>query len=124
MRVKKSFNAERSEKIAKLYLSGLKNVSIRTSPIRGKYDFIISPKKDLNRTVNVEVKAIDEKTNIREKYIGMRARLIKEKSPSVIFYIDGKNERGSFEIINENSISSLYNLSGSSVSNQISKLLK
>lgn len=124
MKTKKSFKAERSEKIAKVYLSGVKNINIHSSLIRSKYDFLISPKKDLSKTIIVEVKAVDENTKIKEKYKAMREKLIKEKSPAVVFYIDGKNEKGSFEIINDNSISGLYNLSGSSVSTQISKLLK
>ena len=124
MNKKKSFNASRSEKIARVYLSALNNIKISDAAKSRSADFIIYPKNDVNKKVIVEVKAVKEISKVKDRYETVRKRLKKEKSPAVIFYIDGENEKGGFEVINQEGVSGIYPLTGSTLSTQISKLVE
>lgn len=123
MKRKKPFNVERSEKIANIYLSSIKDVVVHRAPIKYKADFIIQPKDDTHSKVIVEVKSYNKTTGIKESKT-LTKRLLKSNIPSVIIYIDSVNEEGYFKIVNSDNSNKLFSLSGSTISNQITKLVK
>lgn len=123
MKRKKPFNVERSEKIANIYLSSIKDVVVHRAPIKYKADFIIQPKDDTHSKVIVEVKSYNKTTGIKESKT-LTKRLLKSNIPSVIIYIDSVNEEGYFKIVNSDNSNKLFSLSGNTISNQITKLVK
>jgi hypothetical protein len=123
MKRKKPFNVERSEKIANIYLSSIKDVVVHRAPIKYKADFIIQPKDNPDSKVIVEVKSYNKINGIKESKT-LTKRLLKSKIPSVIIYIDSVNEEGYFKIVDSDNSNKLFSLTGNTISNQITKLVK
>lgn len=124
----KSFDEDRNEKIAKIFLSSLKGAKIE--PAAGKWsqgvDFWISSGKEGDQPIAVEVKSftgVIKKDDLIEKYRSSRNWFANKYPSGILMYINGKEAQAYFEVVgNENE--KIYTLTADTISSQIKRLKK
>jgi hypothetical protein len=118
MSKKKTFNENRAEGIAKLFMKGNSRYSIIPDP-KFKFDFL-AVNKENEKKYAIEVKSINiPKSKIFQNFSSIRNEISHYDIPVVMMYIDGQNERGYFEIINKTLPNQLTPLTGETLSHQL-----